>query len=715
MILDEVTGPLGSQVSTCYPHDYAVVDVETTGLVSSRDRVVQIAVTQMRSDGAIGESWSTLIDPERDPGPTHIHGLTASDLRGAPKFRDVAAPLADLLYGRVLVAHNAKFDWSFLQSEYRRGQYDLAIERRLCTVALSRRLNLNVPNLTLGTLANYWGLSQHRAHDAVDDVRVLLEVLRLELVMAYQMGLDLPLTIDSRTSVGSMYPSPAPRAVKCPWLWPGAWQVGQQLVQGMKVVITGPTALDRSELMRDATAAGLDVMNSVSSRTSLVICNSEQSQTRKFAQAIRLGIPLITEPDFRRMLGSVRPGTPLMQELVRMDTGATDLEAKVERRVRSEQSSRATPAPAPDTQVRPADNDAVSPQNSIGPGDRVLVLGGSHEQCLRVRRRVMALGAQPAVRLTASITHVVMLARADHDPRLARAREMGPCMLRGEGLVVEEPARKLSPQERTPHDRPLALPGGVQLPRGGVIDLPDGKQFALTVEWDSNLVRGEVDVVGFVLDQTAAVGCDEDFVFYNQPAHPSGAIALGLDISGEVTAEVDPACSPNLAASELLHRSMVTARSVTSAHSSSRCVRASENPSPRRRSMRQRRRHRCFWPTSTCAATCGGFGPSARGMSGRWLISRASTGSTSKVDGRRKGKKAAPSRCQFPRMCGPLHPLQLTSQVTARWWGSGSSVWWERSACSRRPRRWSASASPRRACRPRRCSGPRRGAPSPRR
>lgn len=85
---------------------------------------------------------------------------------------------------------------------------------------------------------------------------------------------------------------------------------------------------------------------------------------------------------------------------------------------------------------------------------------------------------------------------------------------------------------------------GVQLPRGGVIDLPDREQFALTVEWDSNLVNGEVDVVAFVLDERGAVSSDSDFCFYNQPAHPAGAVSLELDISGEVTAEVDVARIP---------------------------------------------------------------------------------------------------------------------------------------------------------------------------
>lgn len=56
-----------------------MVDVETTGLNPRVDRVVQIAVTQMRADGAVEGAWSTLVNPGRDPGPSHIHGITAAD------------------------------------------------------------------------------------------------------------------------------------------------------------------------------------------------------------------------------------------------------------------------------------------------------------------------------------------------------------------------------------------------------------------------------------------------------------------------------------------------------------------------------------------------------------------------------------------------------------------------------------------------------------
>ena len=65
----------------------AVVDVETTGLFPYRyDRVVEIAAIVMRSNGEILREFVSLINPERDIGPTSIHGLTAIDVLSAHRF-----------------------------------------------------------------------------------------------------------------------------------------------------------------------------------------------------------------------------------------------------------------------------------------------------------------------------------------------------------------------------------------------------------------------------------------------------------------------------------------------------------------------------------------------------------------------------------------------------------------------------------------------------
>ena len=78
----------------------AVIDVETTGLNPYRyDRVIELAALVMGLDGEIIREFATLLNPERDIGPTSIHGLTASDIISAPRFAEVAGTLIDALDG----------------------------------------------------------------------------------------------------------------------------------------------------------------------------------------------------------------------------------------------------------------------------------------------------------------------------------------------------------------------------------------------------------------------------------------------------------------------------------------------------------------------------------------------------------------------------------------------------------------------------------------
>ena len=172
---------------------FALVDVETTGLDLQHDRVIEIAVRLMDVDGTVTQDWSTLVHTRRDPGPVHIHGLTADHLADAPTFAQLAPELARLLDGRILVAHNAEFDWGFLSREAARVGMTLPVSERLCTVNLARRLHIDAPNFKLSTLASHWGVDVGTAHQASDDVATLAEVLRFCLAEAGQQGAALPL------------------------------------------------------------------------------------------------------------------------------------------------------------------------------------------------------------------------------------------------------------------------------------------------------------------------------------------------------------------------------------------------------------------------------------------------------------------------------------------------------------------------------------------
>ena len=85
----------------------AVVDLETTGFRPRSDRVVEIAVVTLSlPDLSICDEFDTLLNPERDIGAQHIHGISPDMVVGAPTFREVAAILAEHVHDAVLVCHN---------------------------------------------------------------------------------------------------------------------------------------------------------------------------------------------------------------------------------------------------------------------------------------------------------------------------------------------------------------------------------------------------------------------------------------------------------------------------------------------------------------------------------------------------------------------------------------------------------------------------------
>ncbi|MBB1242582.1 DEDDh family exonuclease, partial [Streptomyces durbertensis] len=193
-----------------YPDGYAVVDVETTGLARD-DRIVSAAVYQLDRHGEVQDHWYSPVNPQRDPGPVWIHGLTADVLADAPLFTDIADEFARRLADRVLVAHNAVFDWTMISREYARARGAAPVRQRLCTIALAKELALPLPNHKLESLAAHYGVQQRQAHHALDDARVLAEAFRPSLRLAASSGLRLPLLACQPLTEWSDRPAPAGR------------------------------------------------------------------------------------------------------------------------------------------------------------------------------------------------------------------------------------------------------------------------------------------------------------------------------------------------------------------------------------------------------------------------------------------------------------------------------------------------------------------------
>ncbi|MGP4002879.1 TerD family protein [Streptomyces sp. 8N706] len=555
-----------------YAFDWALVDVETSGLVARRDRVLSVAVVTLGPDGNQTGEFSTLLDPGCDPGPVHVHGLTAERLRGAPTFDQVAGRIGAMLQDRVLVAHNAQFDYDFLAHEFARARMWLPVAQRLCTLALNRRVDPPTEDLRLGTLAAHYGVTQLMAHDALDDSRVLAGVLRASLGEAARLDVPLPLVSCPPRQDPQFVPQPP--KTPCGFRNPGRLASGGPLVQGMKIAITGQTATSRAELVGRSVAAGLNLMTSVSRHTSALVTNDPASGSAKARRALAENVPVIDEHTFLRLLGDVRPGTQHEQTTTEAGRTGHRCEAPVvpsEPHPAPAETSAPTPSVAPpppapipaargpeelDTPVletaRPAAAEPAAPvkkQKEQGEragksltGRRVLVLGGTHPDAAATRTRIVELGGAAAINLSASVTDVVLLDGGEADRRMRRIASLA--IPTHHSAWLDAPTT-VPPAGWAGHGQAAHV-----LPRGGVIDLPgpparqaSSAHWTVTATWAQQTVC-DIDVVAFVVDEDEQVSFDEDFVFYGAPENPGGTVRLLGDGPSEQTISIHLATLP---------------------------------------------------------------------------------------------------------------------------------------------------------------------------
>jgi DNA polymerase-3 subunit epsilon len=164
---------------------FAVVDVETSGLDHQRHRLLQVGMVHVDAAGHVLGEWETFVRlkwPLGRVGPTEVHGITRGDLRGAPRLADVIADVCDRLDGALMVAHNARFDGEFLIRAAQRSHIDGSearrLERRLCTLRMSRRLDPDrVRSHRLGDLCDHYGVNLDRPHDALADAHATAAIL----------------------------------------------------------------------------------------------------------------------------------------------------------------------------------------------------------------------------------------------------------------------------------------------------------------------------------------------------------------------------------------------------------------------------------------------------------------------------------------------------------------------------------------------------------
>ncbi|OON67552.1 exonuclease domain-containing protein [Hymenobacter sp. CRA2] len=148
---------------------YAIIDLETTGGQPTQDRITEIAIFIHDGDKVV-DSFSTLLNPGR-PIPFYIQqltGITDEMVKEAPRFHEVAKKVVQMTEGCVFVAHNVRFDYSFLKKEFADLGYTYS-RKTLCTVRLSRSLIPGQPSYSLGKLCANIGIELHNRHRAAGD------------------------------------------------------------------------------------------------------------------------------------------------------------------------------------------------------------------------------------------------------------------------------------------------------------------------------------------------------------------------------------------------------------------------------------------------------------------------------------------------------------------------------------------------------------------
>jgi DNA polymerase-3 subunit epsilon len=141
------------------PQDLVFVDLETTGGNAARHRITEIGIVRVEKGAAV-EEWSSLVNPEC-PIPAYIErftGISNEMVAQAPRFADIAPLVLEKLRSSappapIFVAHNARFDYSFLRAEFRRLDVNFSAQI-LCTVKLSRRLFPEHPRHSLDAVAD---------------------------------------------------------------------------------------------------------------------------------------------------------------------------------------------------------------------------------------------------------------------------------------------------------------------------------------------------------------------------------------------------------------------------------------------------------------------------------------------------------------------------------------------------------------------------------
>ncbi len=155
------------------PKKLCFVDVETTGMRPNFDRVIEVGILRVE-DNKLVQTYQTLINPGSylPPEIADMTGISQLQLESAPSFYEIRKDLLEILADCIFVAHNVRFDYSFLKQEFKRYETNFS-PKHFCTVKLSRALFPKYKHHNLDALIERFNFECVNRHRAFDDAQIL--------------------------------------------------------------------------------------------------------------------------------------------------------------------------------------------------------------------------------------------------------------------------------------------------------------------------------------------------------------------------------------------------------------------------------------------------------------------------------------------------------------------------------------------------------------
>jgi DNA polymerase III subunit alpha, Gram-positive type len=156
---------------------YVIFDLETTGLESLRDEIIEIGAIKIENR-EVKDVFNKLVKPEKlvSSHITELTGISQEMLENEPPIKPVLAQFMEFIGDNILIAHNAEFDSGFIKTQLKKNFNKDLTNTTICTLHISRDVLPNLDNHKLHTIANYYNLNVVNRHRAIGDVELTLQI-----------------------------------------------------------------------------------------------------------------------------------------------------------------------------------------------------------------------------------------------------------------------------------------------------------------------------------------------------------------------------------------------------------------------------------------------------------------------------------------------------------------------------------------------------------